>query len=67
MELSDQIHAPVALPLGKEPPPHSLNRRLGGPQSRSGCGERFRRNVFKTEDLLTCLFFVTFFLLSRPQ
>jgi hypothetical protein len=34
MEMSDQLHAPAALPPGKEP----LDRRLGGPQSRSGRG-----------------------------
>jgi hypothetical protein len=38
MELSVQLHAPAALPLGKE----ALNRQLGGPQSRSGyCAEKF--------------------------
>jgi hypothetical protein len=31
--VSGQLHAPTALPPGKEPP---LDRRLGGPQSRSG-------------------------------
>jgi hypothetical protein len=36
MEVSGQIHAVAALPLGKQPW-SSLNRRLGGPQSRSGC------------------------------
>jgi hypothetical protein len=37
MEASDQLHAPVALPPGKEP--HCpLDRNLGGPQSRSGRG-----------------------------
>jgi hypothetical protein len=35
MELSDQLHAPAALPQGKSPW-YPLNRRLGGPQSRSG-------------------------------
>jgi hypothetical protein len=32
MEVSSQLHAQAALPLGKEP----LDRRLGEPQSRSG-------------------------------
>jgi hypothetical protein len=32
MEVSGQLHAPTALPPGKEPP----DRRLGGTQSRSG-------------------------------
>jgi hypothetical protein len=36
--VSGQLHAPVALPQEKDPPPprYSLDRRLGGPQSRSG-------------------------------
>jgi hypothetical protein len=35
MEMSGQLHAPTALPLR-----YLLERRLGGPQSRSGrCGE----------------------------
>jgi hypothetical protein len=37
MEVSGQFHEPAALPLGKEPW-YPLKRRLGGPQSRSGCG-----------------------------
>jgi hypothetical protein len=37
MEVSGQLHALAALPLGKEPP-YPLDRRLGGPQSRSGRG-----------------------------
>jgi hypothetical protein len=36
MELSGQLHAPVALPPAKEP--QYLLDRLGGPQSRSGRG-----------------------------
>jgi hypothetical protein len=35
MEVSGQIHAPAALPQGKNPW-YPLDRRLGGPQSRSG-------------------------------
>jgi hypothetical protein len=35
MEVSGQLHALTALPLGKEPR-YPLNRRLGGPQSRFG-------------------------------
>jgi hypothetical protein len=39
MEVSGQLHAPAALPPGKDPPPwYPLVRRLGGPQSRSGRG-----------------------------
>jgi hypothetical protein len=37
MEVSGQIHAPAALPRGKEPR-YPLDRRLGGPQSQ--CGRR---------------------------
>jgi hypothetical protein len=39
MELSGQLHAPAALPPGKEPPlQYPLYRKLGGPQSWSGHG-----------------------------
>jgi hypothetical protein len=38
MELSGQIHAPAALPPGKDPR-YALDRRLGGTQNRSGRGE----------------------------
>jgi hypothetical protein len=37
MEVSGQLHAPAALPPGKEPW-YPLDRRLGGPQSCSGHG-----------------------------
>jgi hypothetical protein len=37
MEVSGQLHAPAALPPGKSPW-YPLDRRLGGPQSRSGRG-----------------------------
>jgi hypothetical protein len=37
MEVSGQLHAPAALPPGKRPW-YPLDRRLGGPQSRSGRG-----------------------------
>jgi hypothetical protein len=37
MEMSGQLHAPVALPPGKSPL-YPLDRRLGGPQSRLGRG-----------------------------
>jgi hypothetical protein len=36
MEVSGQLHPPAALPPGKEPLV-PLDRRLGGPQSRSTC------------------------------
>jgi hypothetical protein len=38
MEVSDQLHAPAALPQEKNPW-YPLDRRLGGPQSRSGHGD----------------------------
>jgi hypothetical protein len=37
MEVSGQLHAPAALPQGKSPW-YPLDKRLGGPQSRSGLG-----------------------------
>jgi hypothetical protein len=37
MDVSGQLHAPAALPPGKEPW-YPLDRRLGGSQSRSGRG-----------------------------
>jgi hypothetical protein len=36
MEMSGQLHVLAALPPGKDPQ-YPLDRRLGGPQSRSGC------------------------------
>jgi len=36
MEVSGQLNAPAALPPGKESLCYPLDRRLGGPQSRSG-------------------------------
>jgi hypothetical protein len=38
MEVSGQLHAPVALTQGKSPC-NLLDRRLGEPQSRSGRGD----------------------------
>jgi len=37
MEVTGQLHSPAALPPGKDPW-YPLDRRLGGPQSRSGYG-----------------------------
>jgi hypothetical protein len=37
MEVSGQLHAPAALAQGTSPW-YPLDRRLGGPQSRSGIG-----------------------------
>jgi len=36
MEVSGQLHAPVALPPGKDPPRYALDKRLDGSQSRPG-------------------------------
>jgi len=36
MEASEQLLAAASLPVGKEPW-YSLNRILGGPQSKTGC------------------------------
>jgi hypothetical protein len=36
MQLSGQLHSSAAIPSGEESPRYTLNRRLGGPQSRSG-------------------------------
>jgi hypothetical protein len=38
MEMSDQLHAPAALPPEEEPPLYPLDRRLDEPQIRSGHG-----------------------------
>jgi hypothetical protein len=40
MEVSGQLHAPAALPPGKEPTRYPLDRKLSGPQSRSGHGDK---------------------------
>jgi hypothetical protein len=37
MGVSGQRHAPAALYPGGKDPRYPLDRRLGGPQSRSGC------------------------------
>jgi len=37
MEVSGQLHTPAALPQGKSPR-HTFDKRLGGPQCRSGQG-----------------------------
>jgi hypothetical protein len=38
MEVSGQLHAPAALPQRKSLS-YPLDKRLGGPQSQSGCSE----------------------------
>jgi hypothetical protein len=42
-EVSSQLHALGALPPGRKSPQYPLDRRLGGPQNRSGIrgGEKF--------------------------
>jgi hypothetical protein len=47
MEVSGQLHASAALPQGKSPW-YPLNRRVGGPQSRSGRGVEERKTSHKT-------------------
>jgi hypothetical protein len=42
MEMSGYIHAPDALPMGKDPR-YPLHRRLGGPQSRSESGVKKKK------------------------
>jgi hypothetical protein len=44
MEVSGQLHAPAALPPRKEPG-YPLDRRLGGPQSRSGRGVKEKNST----------------------
>jgi hypothetical protein len=44
MDVNGQFHAPAALPPGKSSL-YPLDRRLGGPQSRSGRGVRSTKNV----------------------
>jgi hypothetical protein len=55
MEVSGQLHAPAALPAGKEPPV-PMDRRLGAPQSRSGRrGEEYsnlyERNIYVSSSI----------------
>jgi hypothetical protein len=46
MKVSGQRHAPVALSSEKRPPPpYPLDKRLGGPQSRSGRGGEEKTNL----------------------
>jgi hypothetical protein len=47
LEVSGQLHAPAALPPGKSPR-YPLDRRMGGPQSRSG--RRRRENSWPYRD-----------------
>jgi len=43
MEVSGQLHAPAALPPGKEPQ-YPLDMRLGGTQPRPGRGGKGKRS-----------------------
>jgi hypothetical protein len=45
MEVSGQLHTPAALPPGEEPL-FPLDRRLGGPQSRSGHGGEENSQIY---------------------
>ena len=47
MQVSDQLHAPTVLQMGKEPLVISLNRRLDGLQNQSGCyAEDSKQGIF---------------------
>jgi hypothetical protein len=48
MEVNGQLHAPAALPQGKSLW-YPLDRRLGGPQSRSGRGGEEKNSQPPTE------------------
>jgi hypothetical protein len=48
MEVSGQLHTPAALPQGKSPW-YPLDRRLGGPQSRSGRGVKEKNSQSRRE------------------
>jgi hypothetical protein len=49
MEVSGQLHIPAALPWGKVPQ-YQMDRRPGGPQSRSErCGEEKDRELPESE------------------
>jgi hypothetical protein len=54
VEVSGQLHAPVALPTGKCPR-NPLDRRLGGPESRSGHGGKEKDAIIVRDGLLVVL------------
>jgi hypothetical protein len=56
MEVSGQLHDPAALPPGREPPPrwYPLDKRLGGPQSRSGRGGEDMKRGMPKNNILFC-------------
>jgi hypothetical protein len=50
VEVSGQLHSPVALPPNETAPEYTLDRSLGGPQSRSGrCEEE--KNPLPTSEV----------------
>jgi hypothetical protein len=51
MEVSGQLPAPTDLPLGREPR-YQLNRRLGGPHSRSALLEKRKGIASLRRDLV---------------
>jgi hypothetical protein len=54
MDVSGQLHAPAALPREKSPW-YPLDRRLGGPQSRTGCGGEEKNSQPPPGDVLHLL------------
>jgi hypothetical protein len=50
MEMSSQFHSPAALPRVKSPF-YSLDRKFGGPQNRSGRGEKEKSHNFPCREL----------------
>jgi hypothetical protein len=51
MEVSGQLHAPDALPSGKEPW-YPFDRKLGGPQSRSIRGGEEKNSQPRTDTIM---------------
>jgi hypothetical protein len=49
MEVSGKLHAAAALPPGKSPQ-YSLDKRQGGPQSRSGRGDEEKNSQHPAEN-----------------
>jgi hypothetical protein len=62
MEVSGQLHSPVVLPPGKKPW-YPLDRRLDGPQSRSGHGVEKKNyqsppGIEPQTAILVCIIFI---------
>jgi hypothetical protein len=55
---SSQPHPPAVLPPGKEPLRHPQNRRLGGNQSRSGCGNEESRTTITTAIIIIIIIII---------